>query len=334
MSTQQNNFPRRERLGMTRGLMLRRKVIAGIAAILMGVSLVFSGSASTQDQEFAGAWRGKFGDGGFELVIQQSGAQVAGQLNINSVIYVIKEGGIGDGNTLRFLIVRPGNVVANLPDQPIGTGELVMDEGGKSFTGKILNADVSGTRMGSSGGEAYETNTKPEGYQNLKGEIRWKKIMGVPSADASGNTPLENICEPFYVVALPAISTAENQVWDGGMYRLRPIASATRLTRGRDNDEYYRCKYEMFVPANERLNIQPGMGDASQYWKRSSHYTTQWVGGQSLAPAYPGGKVKSPIGAVVSVPARPAESRVFDKPYKSVTVDRETWLAFELGTRF
>ena len=49
MSTQQNNFPRRERVGMIRSFMLRRKLLAGVAAILMGASLVFSGSASAHD---------------------------------------------------------------------------------------------------------------------------------------------------------------------------------------------------------------------------------------------------------------------------------------------
>ncbi len=74
---------------------------------------------------------------------------MTGQLNLNSVIYVVKEGR-ADGNTLRFTIVRPRKALPNaiLPDEVLGTGELVMDSGGKSFKGKILNADVSGTRVG------------------------------------------------------------------------------------------------------------------------------------------------------------------------------------------
>ena len=84
------------------------------------------------------------------MILHQAGSQVTGQLNINSVIYVVK-GGIADANnTLRFTIVRPGRVLPNaiLPDEVLGIGELVMDRGGKSFTGKILNADSSGTRVG------------------------------------------------------------------------------------------------------------------------------------------------------------------------------------------
>jgi len=104
----------------------------------------------TRVYSFAGAWRGKFGEGGFELVLQQAGSQVTGRFNLNSVIFDIK-GGIADANnTLRFTIVRPGKVLPNaiLPDEVLGTGELVMDRGGKSFKGKILNADASGTRVG------------------------------------------------------------------------------------------------------------------------------------------------------------------------------------------
>lgn len=104
----------------------------------------------TRVYSFAGAWRGKFGDGGFELVLQQAGSQVTGHININSVIFDVK-GGIADvNNRLRFTIVRPGKVLPNakLPDEVLGTGELVMDRGGKSFKGKILNADTSGTRVG------------------------------------------------------------------------------------------------------------------------------------------------------------------------------------------
>ena len=97
----------------------------------------------TRVHSFAGAWRGKFGDGGFELVLSGRGDVVAGQLNINSVIYVIRESRVDANNTLRFLVVRPG--YGHIPDVPIGNGELVMDAGGTSFKGKILNAPTSGT---------------------------------------------------------------------------------------------------------------------------------------------------------------------------------------------
>lgn len=105
----------------------------------------------TRVYSFAGAWRGKFGEGGFELVLQQDGSQVTGHININSVIFDIKDGIADINNKLRFTIVRPGKVLPNgakLPDEVAGTAELMMDKGGKSFTGKILNADSSGTKVG------------------------------------------------------------------------------------------------------------------------------------------------------------------------------------------
>ncbi len=49
MSQQENIFSRRKRLGMRLDFMLKRKVLAGIAAIVMGASLVFTLSASAHD---------------------------------------------------------------------------------------------------------------------------------------------------------------------------------------------------------------------------------------------------------------------------------------------
>ncbi len=49
MSIQQNNFPRCERLGMKLNFMLRKSILAGIAVVVMGTSLVFSGSASAHN---------------------------------------------------------------------------------------------------------------------------------------------------------------------------------------------------------------------------------------------------------------------------------------------
>ena len=96
---------------------------------------------------FAGAWRAKLGEGALELIFQQIGDEVTGQVKINSAdVGVIKEG-IVFANTLRFKIVRAGRALgngANLPDAFVGTGELVMDAGGKSFTGNVLGTATSG----------------------------------------------------------------------------------------------------------------------------------------------------------------------------------------------
>jgi hypothetical protein len=55
MSPQQNNFPSRARLGMTKSFIMRRILVAGVVALLMGASLIFSGSASAHNIDLAKA---------------------------------------------------------------------------------------------------------------------------------------------------------------------------------------------------------------------------------------------------------------------------------------
>ncbi len=105
----------------------------------------------TRAPNFAGAWSAKLGEGALEIILQQSGAQVTGQLKANSADLGMIREGIIVGNTLRFKIVRAGRVLPNgvsLPDEYVGIGELVMDKGSKSFTGTILGTATSGTRLG------------------------------------------------------------------------------------------------------------------------------------------------------------------------------------------
>ena len=56
MSKQDNDFSRRRMLGMTVGAVLRRRVVAGIAAVIMGASLVFTGSTSAHNIDLDKAW--------------------------------------------------------------------------------------------------------------------------------------------------------------------------------------------------------------------------------------------------------------------------------------
>ncbi len=102
----------------------------------------------TRAPNFAGAWQANFGGSVMTMIFQQSGLRVAGQLNANSAdLGVIRDGIIVD-NTLRFKVVRPGKPLFNgrlSPEEYVGVGELVMDEGGKSFKGSVLNAATSAT---------------------------------------------------------------------------------------------------------------------------------------------------------------------------------------------
>lgn len=83
-----------------------------------------------------------------QLLIQQIGNKVVGQLFAgNPTLGVIKEG-VVDGNTLRFQIWRPrpqANIGPPLPDEFVGRGELVMDQDGRSFSGTILGSRTNGS---------------------------------------------------------------------------------------------------------------------------------------------------------------------------------------------
>jgi hypothetical protein len=89
--------------------------------------------------------------GVLELILQQTGKQVTGQVKLNSADVGIIREGIVVGNTLRFKVMRAGKVLPNglnLPDEFLGSGELLMDEGGRSFKGNVLGTATSGNFVG------------------------------------------------------------------------------------------------------------------------------------------------------------------------------------------
>lgn len=107
----------------------------------------------TRAPNFLGVWQTKVG-GQIqfpELLLQQTGLSVVGRLFANRPDVGIIREGIVDGNTVRFKIYRqrtnlpPGVII---PDDLIGTGELVMDPGSKSFKGTIMGSPTSGTLIG------------------------------------------------------------------------------------------------------------------------------------------------------------------------------------------
>lgn len=105
----------------------------------------------TRKHSFAGAWRGKMGEGALESILQQSGYRVTGQLRVNSADLGMIKDGVVTGNTLRFTLVRAGRILPNgarSPDEYVGTGEFVMEVGERSFNGTLLGAAASGTFLG------------------------------------------------------------------------------------------------------------------------------------------------------------------------------------------
>jgi hypothetical protein len=133
---------------------LRSRVTSKKVAWIVDFQMTYVNSEASEKGTppfFTGAWRGKLGEGMFELILQQRGSQVTGRVNVNSAIYDIKDGMLV-GNTLRFTIVRPDRALPgglNLPGEVVGSGELVMDAGGTSFNGYLLGTAVTGASIGS-----------------------------------------------------------------------------------------------------------------------------------------------------------------------------------------
>lgn len=83
-----------------------------------------------------------------DLLLQQTGNGVVGQLSVSRPDLGIIKNGVIEGDTLRFQIWRARTTMPNaFPDLHIGNGELVMEKGSKSFKGTILNTAMSGTRI-------------------------------------------------------------------------------------------------------------------------------------------------------------------------------------------
>src|ERR1041384_5869804 len=98
-------------------------------------------------RDCSGGWRANFGGTFTTIVLRQAGDQVTGQLNANSAEFGVITDGNVVGNTLSFKIMRPAKMPNGLyrSYRYAGNGEVVMDEGGKSFTGKVLGTATSGT---------------------------------------------------------------------------------------------------------------------------------------------------------------------------------------------
>jgi hypothetical protein len=107
----------------------------------------YEASKEDKPSTFGGTWQGKWGKADVILILQQDGNRVTGQLRLTGGdLGFIRDGDIV-GNTLRFHVWRVVSPHALMPwerDDVKGSGELVMERGGKSFTGTVLGADTSG----------------------------------------------------------------------------------------------------------------------------------------------------------------------------------------------
>jgi hypothetical protein len=164
----------------------------------------------------------------------------------------------------------------------------------------------------SSRAQAQETSEGPT-RRTLIGEIRWAKTIGLPPR-FDGKKPLDNICEPFYVLVVDP-EQDDKVFW-----------FANLLQKGRDNPDFYRCKYEIInVPTNKRLKVIVGMGDPEKPFGnyRPHWYRDDWVDEDGKKTGDQANPLPIPGGFTMQLVFAPRE--------KFVTLtNKDMWLPFEL----
>lgn len=143
--------------------------------------------------------------------------------------------------------------------------------------------------------------------QTLTGVIRVNKSYGViPSA--RGSSRPGSPCGQFYV----AILDPDN--------RNKPI-NTTTTDAGRDDGDFYTCKYSLSAPANKRLYAIAGMGGTNllpQTDRWELYITDAWIGGTNNKPRR--GWERGFAGKFVTLGVKPVYLR-FDMYYAQVDPD-------------
>lgn len=110
--------------------------------------------------------------------------------------------------------------------------------------------------------------------QNLTGLVRIPKSFGVVPSSAGSTRPASDPCYEFYVAALDP---------DNG----NRVITHNRAEKGRDDGEFFSCKYTITAPGNKRLYVIAGMGSTTRLPQqtRDPHYITDaWIGGTNNKP--------------------------------------------------
>ncbi len=128
-----------------------------------------------------------------------------------------------------------------------------------------------------SGVKQILSDSKPQQMQRLTGVIRVRKDFGVVPMGPGHKEAAVYPCMPFTVA-----------VYDAKALKSKPIAVTDGLMeQGRDQEEFYTCKYEVTVPAGRGLYAIPVMGGTLLLPKedRSPMYITDaWIGGSNSKP--------------------------------------------------
>jgi len=143
--------------------------------------------------------------------------------------------------------------------------------------------------------------------QDLTGVIRIPKAFGIVPTGPGLKKAALNPCGKFYVAVLDP---------DHGN---RLILSTLSVTQGRDDGEFYTCKYSLGVPANQRLYAIAGMGSDLLLPKvdRSPMYITDaWIGGTNNKP--PRGYERGFAGKFVTLGTVKPSYLKFDMYYAQV----------------
>lgn len=110
----------------------------------------------------------------------------------------------------------------------------------------------------------------------LMGVIRVPKSFGVVPAGPGHSQAAVNPCGQFYVAVLDP---------DNGNRHIATVDST--IVQGRDQGDFYTCKFSFTVPVNKRLFAVAGMGGSLLLPKedRASMYITDaWIGGTNNKP--------------------------------------------------
>ncbi len=134
-----------------------------------------------------------------------------------------------------------------------------------------------------------------ETLQELRGQIRVRKAFGVVPMGPGHSQQAVYPCGFFYVAVLDPND------------KFKPLAYTDgSLEQGRDDGDYYICKYSLKAPANKSLYAIAGMGGVLLLPKedRSPMYITDaWIGGTRPKPPF--GHERGFVGKYVTLGKKP-----------------------------
>jgi hypothetical protein len=159
-----------------------------------------------------------------------------------------------------------------------------------------------------SGVKQILSDSKPQPMQTLTGLIRVPKSFGVVPMGPGHKEPAVYPCMPFGVA-----------VYDAQALKSKPLVVFSELmTQGRDQDEFYTCKYEFKVPKGRGLYVIPTMGGTLLLPKEDRqpmHITDAWIGGTNSKPRR--GWERGFVGKFVTLGVKPMYLK-FDLSYAQV----------------